>query len=104
MLEYYHNNLIDIFNSAYNSYLIKIHPAIFLNTLVYKVIKLINANCGVIMKCNSNKIDIISHATNDSLHNKKESMFLKDDWLLFSNYIKENKILDDNSLIMQCIS
>jgi signal transduction histidine kinase/CheY-like chemotaxis protein len=102
----YHTDLLEIYNCAYNSYLMKINPAILLNTTLDKVIKLINGKCGVLFRYNQSdeNIHIITHVSNG----KKDIGFnighnIKDEWSLFSEYIKKKKILHHDSLIMQSI-
>lgn len=106
----YQHKLLEFYNCAYNSYLASITPSVFLHTMLTKIIKLINGKCGVILKYDpeSEKLCPLTHSSNDIKGTVTESMFAdiettKDDWLLFSNYMRNNKSINHDGLMMQSI-
>ncbi len=96
-----HIKLLEYYNCAYNSYLSSIEPCIFLHILLDKILKNINGKCGVILKYDNitENINVLTHVSN----NTSDIVNIKDEWLLFSNYLRENKNLNHESLIMQSI-
>lgn len=113
-------NIIDMYNSAYDAYLSKIDPVIIFHTFITELIKTIGATCGAVMKydCDTMITEIITHASskqidmssniNSSLSSSQLCPSLQlcpsPSWLIFSNYVRNNKILNNTSIIMQCLT
>lgn len=99
------SHMIDIYNCAYNDYLLKMDPIIIFHTFITETIKLTGAQYGVVMNydCDTTITEIITHTSKykDSNMNTTQDISI---WLFFSNYVRKQKVLNSTSIIMQCIT
>jgi signal transduction histidine kinase/CheY-like chemotaxis protein len=96
--------MIDMYNDIYDSYLKGIKPFIFYHIMILRFIHIIGSNCGVLLAFNNktNKLEIITHGTNNTTNNDMFSD-ISEDWHIFSDYINNVNTLDENSLIMKSL-
>jgi signal transduction histidine kinase/CheY-like chemotaxis protein len=109
------STLVELYNSAYNSYLSKIYPNIFLHTLLNDVVRMANGQCGVVMGYDSDThiLNLITHISNEpftegseatnNMETEVNASTKNNLWLTFSNYIRNHQILNKTSLIMRNI-
>lgn len=63
------STFVELYNSAYNSYLSRIDPNIFLHTLLNDLVRMINGRCGVVMGYDAEtcELNLMTHVSSDSL-------------------------------------
>lgn len=108
--KYYDVKLINAYNNAYFSYLSGTDPSVFLHILLNKIINIINAKWGVMMKYNNDthKFSLITHTSNKiGNHVSSADIYfsnfrnIRDDWYTFSKIINRENNIDQHSLLMQ---
>ncbi|VBB18580.1 hypothetical protein YASMINEVIRUS_1043 [Yasminevirus sp. GU-2018] len=103
-----HNNrstIIDLCNSAYDSYLLAIDPVIILHTYITDLVKVLGAQCSAVMKYDSSNqsFEIVTHASCSSEeHNNLPNTVPA--WLIFSNYVRNHNKLNNSSIVTKCIT
>lgn len=92
--------LIDLYNSAYSSYLSALDPVIFFHTFTNCLIKVLNAQCGAIMFYDkqTDTSEIITHASNYPSNVCTNSM-----WSILSKYIRSNSKFGEDSVLTKCL-
>jgi signal transduction histidine kinase len=92
-----------IYNKSYHAYLDKINPSVFLNIFLSDILNIFNTNCGVIMTNINDELNVITNSSNVIGSNNKIENELVNDWILFNNFINDNKKINSKSIISKCI-